>query len=111
MTIFAKIISGDIPCNKVYEDEHVLAFHDIAPRAKVHVLVIPKQTHLQGIQDVSVTDAELMGHMMAKVPHIAALLGVDKSGYRVVTNNGPDSGQEVPHLHFHILGGERLKGL
>jgi histidine triad (HIT) family protein len=111
MTVFAKIIAGDIPCKKVYEDDHLLAFHDIAPRAKVHVLVIPKQTHLAGIQDVSDADGELMAHMMAKIPHIAALLGVDKTGYRVVTNNGPHSGQEVPHLHFHILGGEPLKHL
>ncbi|MBI1363811.1 MAG: HIT domain-containing protein [Proteobacteria bacterium] len=111
MTIFAKIIQGAIPCNKVYEDEHILAFHDIAPRAKVHVLVIPKQMHLAGLQDVSDADRELMGYMMAKIPHIAALLGVDKTGYRVVTNNGPHSGQEVPHLHFHILGGEQLKHL
>lgn len=108
MTVFAKIIAGEIPCNKIYEDEHILAFHDIQPDAKVHGLVIPKREHLQRIQDASVDDAELLGHLMVKIPEIAVLLGVDKTGYRVVTNCGEHSGQEVPHLHFHILGGEPL---
>lgn len=108
MTIFAKIIAGEIPADKIYEDEHILAFHDINPDARVHALVIPKKEHLARIQDAGPDDAALLGHLMSKIPEIAAKLGVDKDGYRVVTNCGPNSGQEVPHLHFHILGGEKL---
>lgn len=111
MTIFAKIVAGEIPCNKIYEDDLILAFHDINPDYKVHALVIPKSGHLTGINDAQTSDKELLGHLMSKIPHIAELLGVNESGYRVVTNNGPDSHQEVPHIHFHILGGESLRGL
>jgi len=108
MTIFEKIINGEIPCNKIYEDDLILAFHDINPHAKVHALVIPKPTHLARLQDVKRADVELLGHMMSKIPEIAELLGIAKEGYRVITNNGDHAGQEVPHLHFHILGGEPL---
>ena len=111
MTIFAKIIAGDIPCDKIYEDEHILAFHDIYPDAKVHALVIPKKEHLARIQDATPEDAQLLGHLMAKIPEIAEKIGIAQDGYRVVTNCGDNSGQEVPHLHFHILGGERLAPL
>lgn len=109
-TIFAKIVAGEIPCNKVYEDDLILAFHDIAPKAPVHVLVIPKSGHLKGIGDANMQDVQLLGYMCVKIPEIANTLGL-KNGYRVLTNNGPDSGQEVPHLHFHILGGAPLAGL
>ena len=108
MTIFKKIIDGEIPCNKIYEDDFILAFHDINPHAKVHALVIPKPTHLERIQDAQKSDAELLGHMMIMIPHIAKLLGISEGGYRVITNNGDHAGQEVPHLHFHVLGGEPL---
>lgn len=111
MTVFAKIVAGEIPCKKVYEDDQILAFHDIAPKARVHVLVIPKSSHMAGIADAKLEDAALLGHMMVKIAEIAHKLGLEPGGYRVLTNNGPDSGQEVPHLHFHILGGERLGGL
>lgn len=105
MNIFEKIIAGEIPCDKEYEDDHTLAFHDIDPQAPVHILVIPKKSGIQGLQDC---DAETMGHMLAAVQNVAKRLKLDESGYRVVTNNGADAGQEVPHLHFHILGGARL---
>lgn len=108
MTVFKKIIEGEIPCNKIYEDEHILAFHDINPHAKVHAVVIPKPTHLERLQDATEADAALLGHLLIKIPEIAKLLGVDKSGYRLITNNGDHAGQEVPHIHFHILGGEPL---
>lgn len=108
MTIFKKIIDGEIPCNKIYEDDLILAFHDINPHAKVHALVIPKATHLARLQDATTTDAQLLGHMMVKIPEIAAMLGIAEGGYRVITNNGDHAGQEVPHIHFHILGGEPL---
>lgn len=106
-TIFGKIIRGEIPCNKAYEDEKILAFHDIAPQAPVHVLVIPKK-HIEDLRSASTEDVELLGYLNLKIGEIAEGLGLKEGGYRVIQNNGPDSGQEVPHLHFHILGGETL---
>ena len=106
-TIFSKIIRGEIPCDKVYEDEQVLAFKDIAPQAPVHVLVIPKKP-IQDLRFLEAEDKEILGHLCMKVGEIADSLGLKEGGYRVIQNNGPDSGQEVPHLHFHILGGEAL---
>lgn len=109
-TIFGKILRGEIPNSTVYEDDYMLAFHDIAPRAKVHVVVIPK-VHLTCLRQAEEADKELLGHMMVTIPKIAAKVGLAESGYRVISNAGPDSGQEVPHLHFQILGGEPLAGL
>ncbi|TKW60872.1 MAG: histidine triad nucleotide-binding protein [Blastochloris viridis] len=103
-TIFGKILRGEIPCKKVYEDDHVLAFHDIAPKAPVHVLVIPK-THLEGLQDAQEADADLLGRLMVTANKIAAELGLKEQGYRLITNAGKGAGQEVPHLHLHILSG------
>jgi len=105
MNIFEKIIDKKIPANIVYEDEYALAFHDIDPQAPIHILVIPKKKGIKGIQDV---DAATMGHLATAIQNVASELGLDKSGYRVITNNGDDAGQEVPHLHFHILGGNKL---
>lgn len=105
MNIFEKIIDKKIPANIVYEDENTLAFHDIDPQAPLHILVIPKKKGIVGIQNV---DAATMGHLVIAIQNIATKLGLDKSGYRVITNNGNDAGQEVPHLHFHILGGTKL---
>ena len=110
-TIFAKIVAGEIPCKKVYEDDQILAFHDIAPKAPVHVLVIPKSGHLTGIGDATAADAELLGYLLVKTAEIAKDLGLQEGGYRVITNFGPNSGHEVPHLHLHILGGAPLAGL
>ena len=104
MTIFSKIISGEIPCNKVLENENFLAFHDINPKAPLHILIIPKVEY-KNFQEV---DPKIMGEMTQFIQQVATFLGLDKSGYRLVTNNGDDGGQEVMHLHFHLLGGAKL---
>ena len=103
--LFCKIIAGEIPNKTVYEDDQVLAFYDISPRAPVHVLVIPK-CHLAGVRDVTEENAEVVGHIFAVIPQIAAKLGL--TDYRVVSNNGMQAGQTVDHLHFHIVGGRIL---
>lgn len=103
-TIFGKILRGEIPCTKVYEDADFLAFNDIAPKAPVHVLVIPK-SHLEGLQDAQETDADLLGRLMVTANKIASQLGLNEQGYRLITNAGKGAGQEVPHLHLHILSG------
>ncbi len=107
MTIFSKILRGEIPCSKVYEDEHVLAFDDVAPQAPVHVLVIPKLA-LPNLQAMQMQHTELLGHIMWVATQVAVLKGVAASGYRVVMNNGADGGQTVHHLHLHVLGGRAL---
>lgn len=104
--IFCKIIAGEIPSSKVYEDDKILAFRDINPEAKVHVLVIPK-THIPSMDAVTEENSAVVAHIFAKIPAIAKEAGVT-NGYRVVSNCGPDAAQSVPHLHFHILGGEQL---
>ena len=105
-TVFNKVIKGEIPCNKVYENDEFLAFYDIAPKAKVHILAIPKKE----LKDFNEIDATLMGKMSEFILEVVEKVGIKSSGYRLITNIGKDSGQEVPHLHFHILGGERLGG-
>ncbi len=104
--LFCKIIAGEIPSTKVYEDEQVLAFRDIAPQAPTHILVIPK-THISGCDGVSAGNSAVVAHIFEVTPQIAAAEGL-KGGYRVVSNCGPDAGQTAPHLHFHILGGKQL---
>lgn len=104
MTIFSKIISGEIPCNKVLENENFLAFHDINPNAPIHILIIPKVEY-KNFQEV---DPKIMMGMTLFIHEVAKLLGLDESGYRLITNNGEDGGQEVLHLHFHLLGGSKL---
>jgi len=105
MCIFCQIVKGEIPSNKVLEDEEFIAFHDINPVAPVHILIIPK-VHVENFQDVS---PKLMAKMTPFIQRVAEELCLDKAGYRLVTNNGYDGGQEVGHLHFHLLGGARLK--
>ena len=105
--LFCNIIAGDIPAKVVYEDEQLLAFHDIAPKADTHLLVIPKR-HIVNLNDLSDADAELMSHLMLTLPKIAAQQGL--KGFRTITNTGVEGGQEVFHMHFHILGGKRLPG-
>lgn len=102
--IFAKIIRGEIPCDKVYEDDHCLAFNDISPRAPVHVLVIPKGAYVN-LDDFheKAPDQEIAALMRA-VGTVARMVGVSESGYRFISNNGVDARQEVPHLHIHVLG-------
>lgn len=108
-TIFGKILREEIPCKKIYENDHVLAFHDIAPKAAIHIVIIPKQ-HVVGLNDTSSADTTLLGHLFASVNEVARAAGIAESGYRIISNAGPDSGQEVPHLHIHLLGGEPLPG-
>lgn len=105
-TIFKRIIDGEIPARIVYEDEQCLAFHDVAPQAPTHVLLVPKK-EIPSLSALTEEDQALLGHMWAVIPRIAAQLGLDQ-GYRVVTNCGPLAGQSVDHLHFHILGGRQM---
>lgn len=106
--IFARILRGEIPCNKVHEDEHSLAFHDINPQTPVHVLVIPKGEYVS-MDDFSAnaSEAEIAGFVRA-IGLVARQLGVVENGYRVLANNGADAHQEVPHLHVHIFAGKNL---
>jgi histidine triad (HIT) family protein len=101
--LFCKIRDGEIPAAIVYEDEHLLAFNDIAPKAPVHVLVIPRK-HISSLNQADDSDRELMGHMMLTIPKIAQQLGLT-DGYRTILNTENGGGQEVFHIHFHILGG------
>ena len=105
--IFCKIIKGEIPSNKVYEDEDVLAFHDINPAAPIHILVIPKK-HISMLTDLKDEDEALIGKIFTTINKIAEQEGFKEQGYRVIANCGKDSGQEVMHIHFHILGGKKL---
>lgn len=105
--LFCKIIAGEIPSKKVYEDENVYAFHDINPNAPVHVLVIPK-VHISSIQELTEENLPAASAVLKAIPVIAKELGLAENGYRVITNCGEDGGQTVKHLHFHILGGKKL---
>ena len=104
--IFCKIIAGEIPSKKVYEDEEIYAFYDINPQAPTHILVIPKE-HIPAIDGLHADNAAVVAKIFAKIPEIAKAAGIT-NGYRVVSNCGDDACQSVHHLHFHILGGEQL---
>ena len=104
--LFCKIAAGEIPSTKVYEDERILAFRDIAPMAPTHILVIPK-AHIGSAAEVTAENSSVVAHIFAVIPQIAEAEGLT-GGYRVVSNCGPDAGQSVQHLHFHILGGRQL---
>lgn len=104
--LFCKIIAGDIPSTKVYEDDQVYAFRDIAPQAPTHVLVIPK-AHISGCNGVTAENSAVVAHIFEVIPQIAGAEGLT-NGYRVVSNCGDDACQSVHHLHFHILGGKQL---
>lgn len=104
--IFCKIIAGEIPSTKVYEDDEILAFRDINPQAPVHILVIPKR-HIGGVHEVNSENSAVVSKIFVKIAEIAKREGLT-NGYRVVSNVGEDGGQTVPHLHFHILGGRKL---
>ena len=106
--LFCKIIKGEVPSNKVYEDDFVYAFRDIQPMAPVHVLMVPK-VHISSVNDLTEDNSDSVARIFAAAPNIAHQLGVDKSGYRIVSNCGEDAGQTVFHLHFHLLGGQKLK--
>ncbi len=106
MCLFCKIAAGEIPSTKVYEDDTILAFRDIAPQAPTHILVIPK-THIPSVDGITAETSALVAHIFEVIPAIARQEGLT-GGYRVVSNCGGDAGQTVPHLHFHILGGKVL---
>ncbi len=107
--LFCRIAAGEIPSTKVYEDEHVLAFRDIAPQAPVHVLVIPKK-HVSGWYDAQGEDDASLARLMRAAAKVAQMEGIVQSGFRVVSNCGPDAQQTVPHLHLHVLGGRAMAG-
>ena len=106
--IFARILRGEIPCKKVHEDAHTLAFHDIAPQAPVHVLVIPKGAYVSMADFSTRASAEEQAAFLRAVGEVARQLGLEAAGYRVLSNMGQHGGQEVPHLHVHIFGGRPL---
>lgn len=105
-TVFGKIVRGELPCQKVFENERILAFKDIAPKAPVHILIIPKK-EIPNLQSVSLEDMPLVSEMILVAQQLAKEYGID-NGYRLMTNNGSDAGQVVYHLHFHLLGGKKL---
>ena len=106
--IFAKILKGEIPCKKVYENDHVLAFYDINPQKKIHVLVIPKGEYIDLDHFNSKASDKEIVELNKAITNVSNLLGVKDKGYRTLTNIGRDGGQEVPHLHFHIFAGEKV---
>lgn len=106
-TVFGKIIRGELPCQKVFENDRILAFKDIAPKAPVHILIIPKK-EIPNLQSVCLEDMPLVTEMLLVAQKLAKELGIDK-GYRLLTNNGKEGGQVVDHLHFHLLGGKTLQ--
>ncbi|GIX22062.1 MAG: histidine triad nucleotide-binding protein [Gammaproteobacteria bacterium] len=106
-TIFAKIIDGEIPADKVYEDEQVLAFKDVNPQAPIHILIIPKKP-IRTVNDLEEADAPLVGRLFLVAKQLAARLGVAENGYRLVMNCNADGGQSVYHIHLHLLAGRRF---
>ena len=106
-TLFEKIIARELPARIVYEDDLVLAFHDIKPQAPTHVLIIPKRP-ITRIAEAKSEDQQVLGYLLLKAAEVAKSLGLAENGYRLVFNNGPHAGEAVPHLHCHILGGRRL---
>lgn len=106
--VFARILRGEIPCSKVYEDAFCLAFEDIAPEAPVHVLVVPKHESTSFHDFTAHAPAEMVSGFFASVRNVAEKLGISGSGYRLITNHGADASQSVPHFHVHILGGRGL---
>lgn len=106
-TIFERIIARDLPAIVIYEDELVLGFRDVNPKAPTHVLLVPKKP-IPRLAEAQPEDGQLLGHLLLKAAEVAAQLGLQRSGYRLVINNGPDAGESVPHLHCHILGGRPM---
>ncbi|MFN3237496.1 MAG: histidine triad nucleotide-binding protein [Pseudomonadales bacterium] len=108
--LFCKIVAGDIPADKVYEDERILAFNDISPQAPTHILVIPKE-HIATVNDLAPEHSDLIGHMVLSAQKIAKEQGLADDGYRLIMNCNEQGGQTVYHIHLHILGGRQLRGL
>ena len=107
MTIFEKIIAREIPAKIIWEDDDAIAFEDVNPQAPVHVLIVPKKV-IPRLSTATEADRALLGKLMGVAGDLAKKLGIDKSGYRVVINSGPDAGESVPHLHIHLLGKRAL---
>ena len=108
MTIFEKVIARQVPAKIIYEDEQVLAFHDIDPKAPLHLLIVPKKL-IPRIGEATADDQSLLGHLLLKAAQVATLVGLNESGYRLVINHGRNGGESVPHLHVHLLGGRPMK--
>jgi len=106
--IFCKIITGEIPASKVFEDEKIIAFEDINPQAPIHILLIPKE-HFASLKDIPEDKKNILSHILLKARQIAQEKGIAESGYRIVLNTERDSGQEVFHIHFHLLGGRKMQ--
>ena len=106
--IFCKIINGDIPSKKLYEDDKVLAFHDISPEAPIHFLVIPKD-HIKSVNELNEKKADIISHIFLVINKLVRELNISETGYRIVNNCGKDGGQTVDHIHFHVLGQRDLK--
>jgi histidine triad (HIT) family protein len=106
-TLFEKIAAREIPATIVYEDDLVLAFRDIKPQSPIHVLIVPKKP-IPRMAEAKPEDHQVLGHLLLKAAEVAEKLGLTKSGFRLVFNNGPDGGEAVPHLHCHILGGRQM---
>lgn len=105
--IFCKIAAGEIPADIVYEDDYVVAFRDVQPKAPVHVLIIPRK-HISKLTDATPEDANLLGRILLAADNVARITGVAQNGFRLIANTGPDAGQEVDHVHFHVMGGEPM---
>jgi histidine triad (HIT) family protein len=106
-TLFERIADGEVPAEIVYQDDKVLAFRDIKPGAPTHVLIVPRKP-IPRIAEAEPEDHQVLGHLLLKAAHVAEQLGLKKTGYRLVINNGPDASESVPHLHMHILGGRKM---
>ncbi|MBE6447207.1 MAG: HIT domain-containing protein [Alphaproteobacteria bacterium] len=109
--VFFKILSKEIPCDTVYEDDVCLAFKDINPQSKIHVLIISKGLYTDFTDFASSASSEVVYHFFKAIPQIASLLGISETGYRIASNIGKDANQVVPHFHMHLLGGEKLRDL
>ena len=105
--LFCKILDGEIPCDKVYENEHVIVFRDVNPQAPTHVLVIPRN-HISTVNDLTEDNKNIVGEMMLAAQHVAKLEGIDEAGYRLIMNCNEGAGQTVFHIHLHVLGGRAL---
>ncbi len=108
--IFCKIANHEIPAKFIFENDQVMVIPDIAPKAKVHLLAIPKQ-HIANLNDIVEENKTVMGELALAIANVTAQLGIAQSGYKVITNNGHDGGQAVPHLHMHVLGGEKIPSI
>ncbi len=108
-TIFSKIIRHEIPSDIVYQDDTVTAFRDISPKAKVHILIIPNKV-IPSVNEIEEEDEKVIGHLFTVARKVAQMEGIAQDGYRLIFNCGKNGGQEVPHLHMHLLGGEQLRG-